>query len=62
MSLVFCQVARWALLQDPNPDDPLNKDAAQLLQSDARSFEHSVRSSISRGAHIHGTYFPACKA
>ena len=47
--------------QDPNPDDPLNKQAAKMLQTDPRHFESIVRSSIMRGQHIDGTYFPPCK-
>ena len=50
------------LLQDPNPDDPLNKQAATMLQNDARQFESTVRISISRGTHIEGSYFPPCRA
>lgn len=44
--------------QDPNPDDPLNKEAAQRLRADARAFETLVQRSIAHGASIDGTYFP----
>lgn len=50
------------LFLDPNPDDPLNKEAAQMLSNDSRNFEHLVKHSITRGHHIAGTYFPPCKA
>jgi len=44
--------------QDPNPDDPLNKEAAQRLRADARAFESLVQRSIAHGASIDGAYFP----
>jgi len=31
------------LMYDPNPDDPLNKDAADALTTDKRKFEQTVR-------------------
>lgn len=31
------------LFYEPNPEDPLNKEAAELLKSDRRTFESSVR-------------------
>ena len=30
------------LMLEPNPDDPLNKEAAQMLASDRRNFERTV--------------------
>jgi hypothetical protein len=48
--------------QDPNPEDPLNKEAAEMLQGNQRQFEHSVQASIMRGAHIGSSYFPLCRA
>ncbi len=47
-------------LKDPNPDDPLNKEAAQLLQTNERQFDALVQKSIMYGAHIDGNYFPPC--
>lgn len=44
--------------QDPNPDDPLNKEAAQRLRADARAFEQLVQRSITHGASVDGHYFP----
>ncbi len=32
--------------QDPNPEDPLNKDAAEVLQTNRRLFEHNVAKSL----------------
>jgi hypothetical protein len=46
--------------QDPNPEDPLNKDAAQKLKDNPSSFENYVQRSIKYGVQIDGTYFPAC--
>ncbi|KAK9808637.1 hypothetical protein WJX72_000977 [[Myrmecia] bisecta] len=49
------------LFLDPNPEDPLNKEAAAMLSNNARQFESSVQASIHRGAYIDGNYFPPCK-
>lgn len=48
------------LFLDPNPEDPLNKDAAAKLQEGARAFESYVQRSIHHGMSIDGTYFPPC--
>ena len=50
------------MLQDPNVDDPLNKEAAKMMAQHRDRFERLVRSSITRGETIDGEYFPACKA
>lgn len=47
------------LFLEPNPDDPLNKEAAYELQSNRRSFEQSVYRTM-RGGHINGVYFEKC--
>lgn len=49
-------------LQDPNPEDPLNKEAAEMQQSNVRSFEAQVQAAIRHGAFIGGNYFPPCRA
>ncbi|GBF89907.1 NEDD8-conjugating enzyme Ubc12 [Raphidocelis subcapitata] len=48
------------LFLDPNPEDPLNKDAAAKLQDSARSFESYVQRSIHYGMQIDGAWFPPC--
>ncbi len=48
--------------QDPNPEDPLNKEAAEMQQSNPRQFESQVQASILRGAYINGNFFPPCRA
>jgi len=40
----------------PNPDDPLNSQAANLLRNDKRTFESEVKRSL-RGGRVQGTYF-----
>ena len=50
------------LFLDPNPEDPLNKEAAQMQTGDARRFESVVQQSILRGAHVGSEYFPPCRA
>jgi len=49
------------LFLDPNPEDPLNKEAAAALKDNPRNFEAVVRRSLS-GGHIGNTYFPPCLA
>jgi hypothetical protein len=46
--------------KDPNPEDPLNKDAAARLRDSARAFEAHVQRSIHNGMQIDGTWFPPC--
>ncbi|GAM18723.1 hypothetical protein SAMD00019534_018980 [Acytostelium subglobosum LB1] len=45
------------LFLEPNPDDPLNKEAAQLMIDNNKSFEANVRSSL-RGGYISNRQFP----
>lgn len=35
-----------SLLDDPNPDDPLNATAAKLFKSDKNSYDNEVRSYV----------------
>lgn len=49
-----------AVLQDPNPEDPLNKEAAQKFQESQRNFETLVQRSIHYGAQIGSMFFPPC--
>jgi ubiquitin-conjugating enzyme E2 M len=44
------------LFLEPNPDDPLNKEAAQVLRSDRAKFERHVRSSM-RGGVVDGVSY-----
>lgn len=39
-----------AFIQEPNAEDPLNKEAAEVLQSNRRLFEHNVSKAM-RGNH-----------
>jgi ubiquitin-conjugating enzyme E2 M len=48
------------LFQDPNPEDPLNKEAAAKFQENPRQFESYVQRSIHYGAQIDSQYFPPC--
>lgn len=45
--------------QEPNPEDPLNKEAAEVLQSNRRLFEQNVTKSM-RGGYIGSMYFDRC--
>merc|ERR1712015_426229 len=47
------------LFLEPNPEDPLNKEAAQELQSNRRVFELNVQKTM-KGGHINGVYFERC--
>jgi ubiquitin-conjugating enzyme E2 M len=44
------------LFLEPNPEDPLNKEAAQVLQSNRQLFEQNVRKSL-RGGYVNGVLF-----
>ncbi|KAK3927195.1 NEDD8-conjugating enzyme Ubc12 [Frankliniella fusca] len=44
------------LFLEPNPEDPLNKEAAELLQSNRRQFEQNVQKSL-RGGYVGSYYF-----
>lgn len=50
------------LFLDPNPDDPLNKEAAQMFAENQRQFEQYVQRAIMQGAHIQSNYYPPCPA
>jgi ubiquitin-conjugating enzyme E2 M len=50
---------RHLVLKEPNPEDPLNKEAAEVLQSNRRLFEHNVQKAM-RGSYIGETYFERC--
>lgn len=48
------------LFLEPNPDDPLNKDAAELLKRDRFEFQRNVANAV-RGGYVSGTYFPSAR-
>ncbi|GAX84677.1 hypothetical protein CEUSTIGMA_g12098.t1 [Chlamydomonas eustigma] len=50
------------LFLDPNPDDPLNKEAAVAFQDNPRRFEADVQRAIMHGHVINGQTFPSCRA
>uniref|UniRef100_A0A673FMT4 UBC core domain-containing protein n=1 Tax=Sinocyclocheilus rhinocerous TaxID=307959 RepID=A0A673FMT4_9TELE len=56
--LVSCGLC-VSLLQEPNPEDPLNKEAAEVLQTNRRLFEQNVQRSL-RGGYVGATYFERC--
>lgn len=45
------------LFYEPNPDDPLNHEAAELFRKDKHRFEKSVQRSL-HGGSVNGEYFP----
>jgi len=47
------------LFLEPNPDDPLNKEAAEVLSKNRRLFEQNLQRSM-RGGYIGDTYFEKC--
>lgn len=44
------------LFLEPNPEDPLNKDAAEVLRSNRRLFEQNVQKAM-RGGFVGSVYF-----
>merc|ERR1712179_780049 len=47
------------LFLEPNPEDPLNKEAALELQSNRRLFEQNVQKTM-KGGNLNGIYFERC--
>ncbi|KAF0298846.1 NEDD8-conjugating enzyme Ubc12 [Amphibalanus amphitrite] len=47
------------LFLEPNPEDPLNKEAAEVLQHNRRQFEQNVNKSL-RGGYVGTVYFERC--
>lgn len=45
--------------QEPNPEDPLNKEAAEELQNARRLFEQHVQKAM-RGGYVGSNYFERC--
>jgi len=45
------------LFYDPNPDDPLNHEAAKMMINDAKQFDQFCHDSI-RGGYVQGCQFP----
>jgi len=45
------------LFLEPNPDDPLNKEAAQLMVDKLKDFQKNVQESL-RGGYVCGRKFP----
>ena len=45
----------FLFLKEPNPEDPLNKEAAEVLQTNRRLFESNVQKSM-RGGYIGTVY------
>nr|CAB3267447.1 NEDD8-conjugating enzyme Ubc12-like [Phallusia mammillata] len=47
------------LFLEPNPEDPLNKEAAEVLSTNKRQFEQNVNRSM-RGGYVGNVYFEKC--
>ncbi|CAI5496303.1 unnamed protein product [Closterium sp. Naga37s-1] len=47
------------LFLDPNPDDPLNHEAAEVLRTNPRQFDYNVKRSMA-GGYVGGHTFPRC--
>eukprot|EP00243_Klebsormidium_subtile_P002748 TRINITY_DN15548_c0_g1_i1.p1 TRINITY_DN15548_c0_g1~~TRINITY_DN15548_c0_g1_i1.p1 ORF type:complete len:184 (-),score=21.74 TRINITY_DN15548_c0_g1_i1:174-725(-) len=47
------------LFLDPNHDDPLNHEAAEVLRDNPRQFESNVKRSLA-GGYVGGHHFPRC--
>ncbi|EFJ19328.1 RUB1-conjugating enzyme 2, E2 [Selaginella moellendorffii] len=47
------------LFLDPNPDDPLNHEAAEVLRDHPRQFQANVKRSMA-GGYINGQHFTRC--
>merc|ERR1711913_178848 len=47
------------LFLEPNPEDPLNKEAAEVLQTNRRLFESNVQKSM-KGHNLNGVHYEKC--
>lgn len=56
LSVSSCVYGLTFLFSDPNPDDPLNKEAAKEMTTAPRQFEQNVRRSM-QGGYVGGTTF-----
>ena len=56
LSISSCIYGLVHLFMDPNPDDPLNKDAARDLTENQRQFELNVKRSM-QGGYVGGQSF-----
>ena len=56
LSVSSCVYGLTFLFSDPNPDDPLNKEAAKEMTESPRQFEQNVRRSM-QGGYVGGTTF-----
>ncbi|KAI3659796.1 hypothetical protein MP638_002753 [Amoeboaphelidium occidentale] len=56
LNLQSIAVGLQFLFLEPNPDDPLNKDAAMVLRSDRQKFEKYVQTSM-KGGSVEGVQF-----
>lgn len=56
LSISSCVYGLQFLFMDPNPEDPLNKEAARDLTETPRQFELNVRRSM-QGGHVGGLSF-----
>mmetsp|Transcript_14076 Transcript_14076/g.24060 ORF Transcript_14076/g.24060 Transcript_14076/m.24060 type:complete len:180 (+) Transcript_14076:294-833(+) len=45
------------LFSEPNPEDPLNKEAAELMRKNPAAFRQNVLQSV-RGGYVSGVYYP----
>lgn len=48
------------LFLEPNPDDPLNKEAADLLKRNTFEYQRNVSAAV-RGGYVAGVYFPSAR-
>ena len=57
--LVKCSDKLTIFVKEPNPEDPLNKEAAEVLQSNRRVFEQNVQKAM-RGGYVGSVFFERC--
>lgn len=51
LNLIILHFSNHLCFKEPNPEDPLNKEAAEVLQTNRRLFETNVQKSM-RGGYI----------
>jgi ubiquitin-conjugating enzyme E2 M len=58
MNITSCITGVYFLFTDPNPNDPLNHEAANVMRESLDSFKQNVKKSL-RGGYCFGQQFPS---
>ena len=57
LSAVSCVAGVYQLFIEPNPNDPLNHDAAKIMRDNIQQFKENVKRTL-KGGYCFGQDFP----